>query len=283
MAATQQYPLEQFPLLEQLAHQPSKVQVSNVALPTLNRLQATIPADLDARSVANEWFKAFAAAVERKDASALSELFLEDGFWRDMLALTWEFRTFQSQQTITKFLSATLAESGFSKLALRLDSVALQPLSPDLAWIQGIYDFETKVGVGFGIFRIVPTYSGEWKAHVVYTNLEGLKGFPERVGSLRDAVPNHGKWPEKRRREIDFEDVEPAVIIIGSGQSGLDVAARLKMLGVPTLVVDKQARVGDQWRGRYEALCLHDPVCKCPSHNMMSHFRLPQLRPIHRV
>lgn len=262
MAATQQYPLEQFPLLEQFAHQPAKVQVSNVALPTLDRLQATIPADLDAKSIANEWFKTFAAAVEKKDASAVSDLLLEDAFWRDMLALTWEFRTFQSQQEITKFLSATLVESGFSKLALRLDSVALQQFGPDLAWIQGIFDFETKVGVGLGIFRLVPTSVGQWKAHGLYTNLEGLKGFPERTGPLRDPVPNHGMWPEKRRREINFEDVEPAVLIIGGGQSGLEVAARLKLLGVPTLIVDKQARVGDQWRGRYEALCLHDPVCE---------------------
>jgi len=259
MAATQQHPLESFPLLDQFAHQPAKVQVSNVALPTLDRLQATIPADLDAKSIANEWFHAFAAAVEKKDASAIAELVLEDAFWRDMLALTWEFRTFQSQTAITQFLSATLVESGFSKLALRLDTVALQQFGPDLAWIQGFFDFETKVGVGLGIFRLVPT-AGQWKAHTLYTNLEGLKGFPELTGPLRDPVPNHGMWPEKRRRELDFADVEPAVLIIGGGQSGLDVAARLKLLGVPTLIVDKQARVGDQWRGRYEALCLHDPV-----------------------
>ena len=52
------------------------------------------------------------------------------------------------------------------------------------------------------------------------------------------------------------------MLVIGAGQSGLGVAARLKTLGVPTLVVEKQKRVGDQWRGRYQALCLHDPVCK---------------------
>lgn len=262
MAATQQYPLESFPLLDQLAHEPSKVQVSNVALPTLDRLQATIPADLDAKFVGEAWFQSFTAAVERKDASAVAELFLEDGFWRDMLALTWEFRTFQNKEKIAKFLSATLVESGFSKLTLRADSVALQPAGPDLAWIQGIFDFETKVGLGFGIFRIVPTSSGKWKAHVLYTNLEDLKDFPERLGALRDRVANHGQWPEKRKRELNFEDADPAVIIIGGGQSGLDVAARLKALGVSSLIVEKQARVGDQWRGRYEALCLHDPVCK---------------------
>ena len=50
-------------------------------------------------------------------------------------------------------------------------------------------------------------------------------------------------------------------MIIGAGQSGLDVGARLKFVDIPTLILDKNPRVGDQWRNRYKALCLHDPVC----------------------
>lgn len=43
-------------------------------------------------------------------------------------------------------------------------------------------------------------------------------------------------------------------------QSGLGVAARLKVLGVSCLVIDKQDRVGDSWRTRYASLRLHEPV-----------------------
>jgi len=61
-----------------------------------------------------------------------------------------------------------------------------------------------------GITRLVPTVpDGEWKVHVVYTNLERLKGFPERVGELRDPDPNHGRWEEQRRRESEFKDGDP--------------------------------------------------------------------------
>ena len=63
-------------------------------------------------------------------------------------------------------------------------------------------------------------------------------------------------------KEIKFEDAKPYVLIVGGGQSGLDLRARLKFLDVPTLIVEKFPRVGDQWRNRYQALCLHDPVCK---------------------
>ena len=40
----------------------------------------------------------------------------------------------------------------------------------------------------------------------------------------------------------------------------MTAAARLKMLKVDTLVVDREERVGDNWRQRYHQLVLHDPV-----------------------
>ncbi|TFY53862.1 hypothetical protein EVJ58_g9204 [Rhodofomes roseus] len=100
----------------------------------------------------------------------------------------------------------------------------------------------------------------EWKVFTLYTTLEDLKGFPEKIGPNRDWLPNHGKWLNQREEERSFSKGDPDVIIIGGGQSGLESAARLKMLGVPALVLEKQNRIGDQWRYRYEALCLHDPI-----------------------
>ena len=50
------------------------------------------------------------------------------------------------------------------------------------------------------------------------------------------------------------------MLVIGGGQGGIALGARLRQLGVPALVVDKHERPGDQWRGRYKSLCLHDPV-----------------------
>ena len=125
-----------------------------------------------------------------------------------------------------------------------------------------MFDFYTAVGKASGITRLVPTPTGEWKAHVVYTNLESLSGFPEKIGSLRNHNPNHGKWESQRQKEIDFVDSDPVAIIIGGGQSGLEIAARLKVLDVPCLVLEQNPRIGDNWRNRYEALCLHDPVCE---------------------
>ena len=53
---------------------------------------------------------------------------------------------------------------------------------------------------------------------------------------------------------------QPHVLIVGGGQGGIALGARLRQLGVPTIIIDKRARPGDQWRSRYKSLCLHDPV-----------------------
>ena len=47
-----------------------------------------------------------------------------------------------------------------------------------------------------------------------------------------------------REREVNFMDREPAVVIIGAGQSGLDVAARLKCLGIECLLIERNKEVG---------------------------------------
>ncbi|KAG6872056.1 hypothetical protein C0992_009938, partial [Termitomyces sp. T32_za158] len=201
------------------------------ALPTLQKLKATIPANLDAKAVAKAWFTAFTQSIEAGDPQSVAKLFVDDGYWRDMLALTWDFRTFSGLPKITQFLADRLGSVRPSAFALRDDAyLALQQPYPDLAWINLFFDFETPTGIASGIARLVPTANGEWKAHTVYTNLEDLKGFPEKIGPLRDATPNHIKWASERKKEVEFVDKSPVVLIVGGGQSGLEVAARLKAL-----------------------------------------------------
>lgn len=231
-------------------------------LPTLDKLGARVPPNLDAKKVVTEWFESFASYAESGNVDGVIGLLVDNAFWRDILALTWDFRTFDGASRIKKFLSDRLVSTNLKTLKLKDDFLGLQQPWPDVAWIQAMFEFETDVGIGSGIVRLVPTANEEWKGHCIFTNLEGLKGFPEKVGLYRNPAPNHGKWAEERRRESEFKDTEPVVLIAGGGQSGLGLAARLKYLDVPTLVVETNPRIGDNWRNRYEALCLHDPVCE---------------------
>ncbi|KAF7378261.1 Flavin-containing monooxygenase [Mycena sanguinolenta] len=229
-------------------------------LPTLDRLNATVAPDLDVAKVAAAWMGSFASLVEAGDVDGIVGLFIEESHWRDMLALTWDFRTFHGVSDIQKFLSDRLAVSKLANLRIKEGSPVLLRPYADLAWINIMFDFETHVGLASGVVRLVPMSNGDWKAHCMYTNLEDLKGFPEQIGSLRNHAPNHGRWEQERQQAVSFQDENPVVIIIGGGHSGLDLAARLKCLGVRALVIEKNPRIGDNWRNRYEALCLHDPV-----------------------
>ncbi|KAG6332552.1 hypothetical protein ID866_6537 [Astraeus odoratus] len=231
-----------------------------MSLPTLEKLGSTVDPDVDARVVAKEWFNSFKDVMIARDVSRILSLFVDDAFWRDMLSLTWDFHTYEGKVAINQFLSDQLPKFQPIALQLREDLTALEMPYRDIAWIQAFFAFDTVVGHASGIFRLVPLSDGSWKAHVVYTNLEDLKGFPEKIGFLRDHKPNHGKWHEIRKREQEFLDDDPSVVIVGGGHSGLDVAARLKVLGVKALVVEKNKRIGDNWRNRYDGLCLHDAI-----------------------
>ncbi|CCM02709.1 uncharacterized protein FIBRA_04815 [Fibroporia radiculosa] len=240
----------------QPAHSPVTGLESN--LPTLDKLGATVPPDLDAHEVASECFCAFSQRVSSNDVAGVVRLFAEEGWWRDLLALTWDFRTFHGAAKITRFLENQLP--AMKPTAFKLKNASLLRPYPDLVWLMGLFDFETEVGIGSGIFRLVPTSSGIWKGYTMFTNLEDLKGFPEKVGPFAESASNGGLWETEREHARSFAESDPAVLIIGGGQGGLTVAARLKCLGVSTLVIEQQDRIGDNWRDRYEALCLNDPV-----------------------
>ena len=67
-------------------------------------------------------------------------------------------------------------------------------------------------------------------------------------------------WLDQRRKAPAYADRDPAVLVVGGGQAGLAVAARLSALGVDTLIVDRHERIGDNWRLRYHSLTLHNEV-----------------------
>ena len=134
--------------------------------------------------------------------------------------------------------------------------------------IEAIFKFETAVGRGSGIIRLIPDAAdgNKLKAWTLLTALEELKGFEEQLGIARPRGSAYSRdfrgpnWLDLRKAAAEYADHDPAVLVIGGGQSGLCIAARLKQLQVDTLIVDREARIGDNWRNRYHALTLHNQV-----------------------
>ncbi|MER9304806.1 NAD(P)/FAD-dependent oxidoreductase [Mesorhizobium sp. M0496] len=203
------------------------------------------------------WLESLAQALETGDAAAASNLFVDDCYWRDLLTFTWNITTMEGREAIAGMLAATLATA--KPTAWRLTGEA----TSDEGIIEAWFSFETAVASGEGIMRL-----RDGRCRTLFTAMTDLKGFEERKGAARPlgvrhkADPKRETWSEARARETRElgTDEQPYCLVIGGGQGGIMLGARLRQLGVPTIVIEKNARPGDSWRNRYRTLVLHDPV-----------------------
>jgi len=225
------------------------------------------PATGDAAMVAR-WLGDFEAALRAGDAKALAALFLADSHWRDLLAFTWHISPFQGADTIAAGLVAAQKATGargFRLAAGRTPPHRRKRLGNDV--IEALFEFETGIGRGNGVLRLMPDGgAGRPRAWTLLTTLEEMKGFEEHVGARRPAGEAYSRnfggenWLDHRKRRESYEDHDPTVLVIGGGQAGLGIAARLNQLDVDTLVVDQLPRIGDCWRLRYHSLALHNQI-----------------------
>ena len=131
--------------------------------------------------------------------------------------------------------------------------------------IEAIFSFETAQGRGSGVLRLTAGAEGT-KAWTLLTTLDEIKGHAERVGKARPTGQSYSRdfrgpnWLDLRAASAAYADRDPAVLVVGGGQAGLSIAARLTQLQVDTLIVDREPRIGDNWRKRYHALTLHNQV-----------------------
>jgi putative flavoprotein involved in K+ transport len=203
------------------------------------------------------WLERFEQALATGDAAAAAEMFGEDSYWRDLVAFTWNIKTLEGPEEIRAMLEAQLGS-----VRPRAWRTTEPPAAADgmtEAWLA----FETEAGRGEGHLRL-----RDGRAWTLLTALQELKGHEESAGAHRPKGVEHGANPdrvtwlegrEQEARQLGY-DVQPEVVIVGGGQGGIALGARLRQLGVPTIIVERNARPGDSWRRRYKSLCLHDPV-----------------------
>ncbi|KAH0383002.1 FAD/NAD(P)-binding domain-containing protein, partial [Aureobasidium melanogenum] len=262
--------------------QPHDISLSHFKSPKPAHNLSTHPSP---RSIAQNWLDRFSAVLVSGEASRLSTVFHQDSWWRDHVALSWDLRTLHGLPAIISFLSPILSSINLRPLSLASDGDAYAPSIvtplPELDWVQSIFTFETSTGRGQGFLRLAQAADGDWKAHMLYTAVDEIKGHEETTGARRAHGGQNSSiganWFERRQTTYDFVDSEPTALIIGAGQAGLNLAARLQALGLSTLIVDRQARVGDNWRSRYRTLVTHDPV----TYAHMSYLPFPSNWPLY--
>ena len=201
----------------------------------------------------------FEAAVVAGDLDAIVGMFAPECYWRDLIAFTWNIKTMEGRDQVRDMLAHCLARVKPRNWKIAEGETATDAGGVTEAWIS----FETEVARGYGLIRL---QNGQiW---TLLTTMAELKDHEEKTGFSRPLGARHGVNPgAKTWKELRDEEVEqlgfktqPYVLIIGGGQGGIALGARLRQLGVPTIIVERNARAGDSWRNRYKSLCLHDPV-----------------------
>src|SRR4029077_11016618 len=223
----------------------------------------------DISVAADNWLAQFEDALARSDEGLLKTLFHPESYWRDVLALSWNMQTINGADAILQELKARARSAAPREFAIDPDRRAPRKvMRAGTNAIEAIFKFETAVGRGSGIIRLIPDAAdgNTLKAWTLLTELGELKGFEEQVGVQRPRGNAYSRdfrgpnWLDLRNASAGYADRDPPVLVIGGGQSGLCIAARLKQLNVDTLIVDRGQRIGDNWRKRYHALTLHNQV-----------------------
>ncbi len=206
-----------------------------------------------------ELLDTFGAALAAGDIDKAVACFQDDCYWRDLVTFTWNIKTLEGKDQVRHMLEHQLATTKPSHWRIAEG----ENVSESDGLIEGWISFETEVARGFGHIRLK-----NGKIWTLLTTMAELKGHEEKSGFTRPLGAKHGhgkgrkSWKEEREEELAElgHSRQPYTLIIGGGQGGIALGARLRQLGVPTIIVEKNERPGDSWRKRYKSLCLHDPV-----------------------
>ena len=198
------------------------------------------------------WRRAGSGGFGRRGGTVRAEC-----YWRDLISFTWNIKTLEGKDEIQAMLAATISDvqPGHWQIA----GEATEENGVTAGW----FTFETAVSRGKGYLRLKAG-----KCWTLLTTMTELKGFEEKSGrralracsTVSSGIGRPG-WSERLRKKQNWvTPQQPYCVIIGGGQGGIGLAARLKRLEVPTIIIEKNHRPGDSWRNRYKSLCLHDPV-----------------------
>ena len=215
------------------------------------------PTTAEPAAQVDAWLAEFEDALTARDVDRAAAMFGTDGLWRDLVAFTWNITTVEGPDGVRELLRATLdttAPRGFTATEVPTEAGGTTT---------ALIEFETAVGRGRGVLRL-----RNGRAFTLLTALHELTGHEEPTSERRPMGAEHGVLPGRRtwleRRQAETEELgrttQPYVVVVGGGQGGIALGARLRQLDVPHLVIDRHPRPGDQWRSRYKSLCLHDPV-----------------------
>ena len=195
--------------------------------------------DKSAGEQAAQFLQEFGKALEDGDIDRATGMFLDDCYWRDLVTFTWNIKTLEGKAEVADMLRHQLATTKPSGWRIAEGETPTEEGGVITAWIS----FETAVARGYGLIRL-----RDGKIWTLLTSMVELKGHEEPLGYDRPLGAKHGagkhrpSWKEEREaeaRDLGYTS-QPYTLIIGGGQGGIALGARLRQLGLPTIIVEKK-------------------------------------------
>lgn len=244
--------------------------------------------DSNLLNLASAWVAKFSQTLDAiresptgSNINQLDSTFVPHSFWKDHISLNWDFHQYDNLEQIKAMLGNQMPKFEIKNIEidraadLRYEnSISVDNIQGNteehpvpIQLVQFIINFDNKYGKGRGVVRLLPV-NNVLMAYSVYTGLESIIGNEEMLGNKRPEGVSHGQhkerssWLENRQKDFIWghDSKQPTVLVVGGGQSGLNITARLKCMGIDTLIVERNPNIGDNWRNRYKFLVLHDPV-----------------------
>ncbi|EMC98299.1 hypothetical protein BAUCODRAFT_66326 [Baudoinia panamericana UAMH 10762] len=211
--------------------------------------ESSVPGSVDFQTLADQ-------AVEKLN-NLTPDNVTESVVWRDLLSFTGTYRTFNSRANVVNTLRDLRQSRRCSAFYALGSGVRTERSLSDISWCDVDVLFDVQIdglaGKGRGIVSLACCADGQWRIWMLRTWLECFEGHghpdvPVSDGIIRVDSGNSAS----RSPNTDYD-----VVIVGSGQSGLSTAGRLKALGIRYVVLEKRPEVGHVWASRYESLRWH--------------------------
>ncbi|KAJ4371643.1 hypothetical protein N0V83_004863 [Neocucurbitaria cava] len=256
--------------------------IARPTLPTNSELGFTPDyASVEVQKIVQSFLDSFAKNVEAQDVDAIIGSIYKDGYWKDVELLTWDIRALHGHEAIRQMLRERLSKTGIKNIRLNDQaSPGIEKIGEDLSFILFHFEFDFAHGTGVGVARLSPFAAKtgstaeladekSWKIYTIGTALETVEGWDAEYGDkiryqhgkIHDPLGKGRTYQELRDDELEGNDgFGPTVVIVGAGHTGLCMAARLKVLGISHLIIEKEDRAGYSWASRYASLSLHGPT-----------------------
>ncbi|KAK5192411.1 hypothetical protein LTR99_010461 [Exophiala xenobiotica] len=234
----------------------------------LESLPCTLPesqfeADIDFEEVASSSVD----SLNHLDRAAI----LPSSIWRDVFALTGSIRTFYSSESIVNAWTETCSNRQAGEFSIVKGSAKPIRIDKDIGWVNLAFTFRNRAPPAaqcHGFLSLVLDQDRKWKIWLLRTVLEQLEGCDDvdQLVPIQEASTN-GVHPHttdgvdgNHQPSVNGKTDSPKhfdCIVVGGGQAGLSTAGRLQALGISYVVLDKHAKIGDNWMTRYDSARLH--------------------------